>query len=231
MATAKKQAVKEKSDKVIVYSPLGRFSYPYFTAPDTGRANSDNKFKTELMIPKAVWAKEGQEMIAAVLSVAADYFKKPKIQLKDLVSTIIEDGVESKKRRHPFTDMALEKDTPDVWKDCVRLRAKSDFEPWFIGPKKGADGKFPRLTKEEIAELKGGDYGRLCCVVYSYSQQGGGVTLGLQGVQFAHAGEAVSQGATKQIEGFSEIAVELDDPSEMVDTEAKAEEAGPLSFG
>lgn len=226
---------KVKKEKVIVYSPLGRFSFPYLVTPDTGRPNSDGKWKVELMIPKSKFETECKGLVAAVLACASEYHGRSIKSLKELTKKVTEEvnGVETTtvKRLHPFTDMDEERDCPEVFKGHIRIRAKSTFKPLVIGPHKNEDGKFDALPEEVVKQIKGGDYGRLVMVVYAYSQSGGGVTFGLNGVQFGYAGDPIGQGALKQVQDMSEVEIPMDAPENMIDTEeAASEEDSSMSF-
>ena len=204
---AKTMTKKGKKENVIIYTPVGVLAWPYLHAPDTGREYSDSKYKGDLFIPKDVWVKEGKPIVDAVLKVAAKAYENPKIKLTDF--------------KHPITDMDKEKEQKPYEKGCIRIRAKSQFQPVIIGPKKDASGAFPKLTSEQIEKIKAGDNVRFICAVYYYPQQGGGVAFGLNFVQFGFEGAAIGQGNLKAIESLNEIEVELDILSEMVDTEEK----------
>lgn len=218
---------KEESKFVTVISPIGIVSYPYLIKPDIGRKESSMKFSAELYVPKPVFLSEGKEMVAQVLKVAREYHDDKKLNLSDIQS--------------PFKDMDTVKDALDWQKNTFRIRAKAGkkdmsqdewnkYRPTCIGPVKNEEGKFPVLSLEEIAAIKGGDHGRFICSVYGYSQQGGGVALGLNFFQFAKVGKALGQGKLKAIEGLGEIEVALDDPSSMVDTE-EDDEVKPVKKG
>lgn len=207
---------KKEKEYLTVYTPLGRLSYPYLVKPDTGRKESSNKYSAEIYVPKAVWMKEGKPVVDAILKVAREYFKDPKLALADFKS--------------PLTDMDKERDVKDYQKGTIRIRAKAsslftpsdptDRKPIVIGPQKNPDSnKFDPWTDEQVTKIKGGDYVRLICSPYGYSQQGGGVAFGLNFVQFGKEGPALGEGKMKSIEALGEIEVEVDSPDEMVDTE------------
>ena len=195
-------AAKSAATKVRVRTPVGRFSFPYLSKPDTGRTYSDNKFKVDLLIPKAVFAgEEGKALRAAVLKVGREYFGKPAFKLTDF--------------KNPFKDMDEAEDVPDQLRGHIMIKAKSSFKPTVVS----ADTT--EMGEEEIASIKGGDYGRLVVTVYPYSQQGGGVTMGLNLVQFKQAGEAFGQGKKQILDMIDEMEVTLEDPAEE---EEQAEE-------
>lgn len=198
-------AKEKKDNKVKCTSPLGMFSFPYLAAPDSGRPESDNKHKVDLLIKKEVFKTEGKAMTEAVLQVAREYFGKPKIQLKDF--------------KNPFMDMDTVDGADDRTKGHIRVRAKSEYQPLIVGADK------EELSADDIKKIKGGDFGRIVCVAYPYSQQGGGVTLGLNLVQYARPGEALGQGRKAYLDMIDEIEVTLDD----VETEEAEEETKSVS--
>jgi hypothetical protein len=202
---------KNKKENVVIYSPIGRLSYPYLAAPDTGRKESSNKYGAEIYIPKAVWATAGKEIMAAALKVIVDATGDKKAKLKDF--------------KLPFFDMDTKADAADWQKGTIRFRGRSQFKPKVIGPKKGSDGTFPVYSDDQIKDIKAGDYVVFIGNLYWYSQQGGGVALGLNFVQFAYPGEALGQGSSMAaISNLGEIEVEVDDASSMVDTEESSED-------
>lgn len=221
---------KAKKEYVNITTPIGICSFPYLAKPDTGRKESSNKYSIEIYIPKPVWAKEGKPVVDAIMKVAREYFNNPK--LKKLSEF-----------KNPITDMDSVKDAQDWQKGTIRLRAKAtslatpgakkDQKPTVIGPRKNPEtDKYDMLSDEEIAKIKGGDLVRLVNAgVYGYEQQGGGIALGLNFVQFAKEGKAIGQGKMKQLENLGEIEVEVDEPEEMVDTEEEDDVDPAMKFG
>lgn len=211
---------KKEKEYVNVTTPIGICSFPYLVKPDTGRKESSNKYSCEIYIPKPVWAKEGKPVVEAIMKVAREFFKNPK--LKKLSEF-----------KNPITDMDTVADVKDYQKGTIRIRAKAgslfsgktDQKPTVIGPRKDPEtDKFPILTEEQVAAIKGGDHVRLIGGLYGYTQQGGGISIGLNFVQFAKEGKAIGQGKMKQLESLGEIEVDVDSPEEMVDTEESDEE-------
>ena len=212
---------KEEKKYTNVTTPIGICSFPYLVKPDTGRKESSNKYSCEIYIPKPVWAKEGKPVVDAIMKIAREFFKNPK--LKKLSEF-----------KNPITDMDTVSDAKDYQKGTIRIRAKAsssfspggkDQKPTVIGPRKDPEsGKFPILSEELVAAIKGGDHVRLIGGLFGYTQQGGGISMGLNFVQFAKEGKAIGQGKMKQLENLGEIEVDLDSPEEMVDTEESDEE-------
>lgn len=188
----------------ILWTPPGRVSYPYFASVDSGRQYSDDSYKTDLIIPKAIFKERGKELQAAVLKVGKEYFGD-KFSFKG-------------KWFIPFKDLDAAGDTPEAMKNCIQIRAKSKpfgnkpaRKPLFLAPRKNKDGKFPELTPEEVQNIKGGDWCVLNVTVFPYDQQGGGVSFGLNAVQFWKTDEGFGQGRSKLLETAEELEAEVDD--------------------
>lgn len=197
-----------KKERVVLATPVGRLSFPMLTKKDEGRKYSDGKFKTDLLIPKDVWKKEGKPLMEAVLKVAAAHFGKA-VKLKDF--------------KHPFKDCDENPKALAYMKGHIMIRAKSSSAPLIVGPDRKP------ITGEALAALKGGDYARLSVSVYAYEQQGGGVTLGLEAVQFRNAGEAFGQGKEASLSVLDEMEVPLDEAfAEGAETKEEADDS--LSF-
>lgn len=199
-----------KKPREVLWTPAGRFSYPYLFSVDSGRQYSDDAYKTDLLIPKSVFKEKGRAIQDAVLKVGREYFGSA-FDLK------------SGKYKIPFKDMDKDDSVEnELMKNCILIRAKSGprklkdgkvrpaVQPLIIGPRKGADGKFAQLSEAEIADIKGGDWGVLNITVYPYDQQGGGVTFGLNAVQFWKADEGFGQGRSKLVETAEELEAEID---------------------
>lgn len=203
MATKKKDA----QERVQLWIGPGRFSFPYFSEVDSGREFSDDAYKCDFLMTKADFKAKGKAIQDAVLKVGREAFGD-KFKLKN--------GT----HRTPFKDTDEDdKIENEAMKGCILIRAKSGprkkakkpaIQPFFIGPRKDASGKFPALSKEEIAAIKGGDYGMINVTVYSYDQKEGGVTLALNGVQFWKPGEAFGQGRSKLVESAEELEEDVD---------------------
>lgn len=228
MAPVKNKAKAKDKEYVTVYTPIGILSYPYLVNPDTGRQESSGKFSAEVYVPKATFATDGKQLVADVLKIAREFHGDPKLKLADI--------------QNPFKDMDTVKDAQDWQKGKYRIRAKAGvkgmaegdlakYRPTVIGPRKDENGKFPVLSLEEVKAIKAGDEVRFICSVYGYSQQGGGVALGLNVVQFAKVGKALGQGKLRAIEELGEIEVEIDSPEDMVDTEVEEATDPEMSFG
>lgn len=203
---------KEKKEQVLVWTPPGILSFPYLSAPDTGREFSDNQYKTDLFIKKAEFEKHGQVLKNAVLSVGNEMFSGF--------------SLDSGKFLTPFKDSDdNEKIVQDVLKGSIVVRAKAYFDkqknpirPKVYGPRKDSAGQWVPLTDDEIKNIKGGDYARLFVSVFAYdkSKTIRGVALALRAVQFWKSGTALGGAASKITETMEELEV----PD--MDTEAEA---------
>lgn len=216
---AKAVVKKEKRENVKIVTPIGMVSFPYLAKPDTGRKESSNKYSVEIFIPKAAWQKQGKELVEKLLGFARVYFDDPKLKKLSQFKNFI-------------TDMDTQKDIKDYQVGTIRIRAKAgslhsgetDQKPTVIGAIRNPDTeKFDVWTDEQIAKIKGGDFGRIIGNLYGYTQQGGGISLALDFFQFQKEGKAIGQGKMKAIEDLDELEVEVDSADEMVDTDEPEE--------
>ena len=211
-------AKNDKPEFVTLWTPPGFFSFPYLAEVDNGRQYSDQAYKTDLIVSKDVIKSDARSVALqkAVLKVGQDFHGKA-FSLKD-------DG----KFSTPFKDMdQSEKELPERFKNCILIRAKSGpnkkkgtpaRQPIFIGPRKGADGKFPLLSKDEIAAIKGGDFGLLSVNIYAYAGSKSvlpGVSLALNAVQFWKKGEGLGQGVGKLIDTAEELDISAEDAGDI----------------
>lgn len=208
-----KKAKQEEKTRVLLRTPIGMFSYPYLAKKDEGRPESDGKFKVDLLVPLKDWnsSPEAKALREGVLAVGRKFFEDDALSLEDF--------------KNPFS---LTDDIPGAderIKGCMRIRAKTTFIPTIYGP----DGK-EKMTVEDIMKIKGGDYGRMVVDVYPYSQQGGGVTLGLQVVQFARPGKPLGQGQAAALALLDEIEVPVADVPEVSASGARSTDKA-FNFG
>ena len=187
-----------KKKKNLIATPVGRLNFVYLTDPDVGREYSDDKFKVDLLFPKETWKEEGKELKKAVIKTAQAHFGDTGITKLSHLS------------HHPFKDGDDKNpDSPSSkpYVGHMYITAKSDFKPMVVKP----DGKTV-MSDEEVAKVKSGDYARLVVAPYGYNQQGGGITLGLNVVQFYKEGEALGgAGNAAAMELLSELEVDLGD--------------------
>lgn len=208
---------KEKDKVISLWTPAGRFSFPYFSAPDVGRGqNSDNKYKTDFLIDKAEFKLKGKDLEEAVREVGKSYFGS-------------DYKLNNPKYKNPFKDTDKdEKIHSELMQGCLLIRAKASGggtsgkppkQPVFIGARKGSDGKIPLLSVDQIAAIKGGDWGKLNILVFPYDGNGKeilpGVTFLLNGVQFWKAGEGFGQGSSAMLSTAEEFEEDLDSAEEV----------------
>jgi len=202
-----KKRKDDKKESTKVLTPMGRFSYPNLATPDEGRKYSDGKYKTDLLMTKEDFKVDGKALREMVLKVGRAFYNDESLALTDFWN--------------PFKDMDKVEDIQDHEKGCVCITAKSDYPPAVFGPDKEP------LDAEEIAAIKGGDYGRLIVSVYPFSHGDGGVTLALVGVQYARAGKAFGQGQKALLNMLDEIEVSADEPEIEVAVEEEEEKPSP----
>jgi hypothetical protein len=195
----------KKVESIQCKTPFGRLSFPYLDKPDVGRTYSNGKYKSDLFISKQdMNSPEGKQMVEAVLKVAREYFQNPSITLQQF--------------KHPFKDVdAMAEESRLKLPEAVRtghilIRCNSKNQPPVLGPDK------KELTAEEVSKVKGGDWARFVVGAFPYHQQGGGVTFGLNVVQFKQKGEAFGQGVATSINMLDEIEVTPDDLDVSSDT-------------
>ncbi len=199
--TAAAPAAK-KIDRVRVYGPVGRILYPHLVEPNSQGLYPSGKYQCDILFPKSTWKEDGKEMRMAVLKVARQFFGNPKLTLEEFAN--------------PFKDG--DDKEQDVFHGSIIMTPKSQFAPTVVGP----DRK--EFSSERIRLIKGGDYIRPVLSVYPYTQSGGGVTCGLDVVQFAREGEAIGGGRGAALELLEELEVELEDPTQDDDTSEDAME-------
>lgn len=196
-----------KNLSIKLVTPLGRFSWPSIAKPNDTGEYANNKYQVELLIPKTTWKELGAGLRTATLTVAQDYWGKDKIKsLADIPARPFRDGDE----------LAASNEKKAYYAGNIVIKPKSTNKPRVVGPRK------QDLTPEEVAAIKGGDFGRLVVSVYPYAQKGGGIALGLECVQFSHAGEPFGNagGSAASLGLLDELEVELAD----LDSEEEAEE-------
>ncbi len=193
---------KDSKPRIQIWTPAGRVSFPFFSAPDTGREYSDNKYKGDLLISKDAFKTQGKALQEAVLKVGKEYFGD-KFDLK------------TGKYKLPFKDTDKDdKIVNDAMRNCIMVRAKTTKQPTFIGPRKNSDGRFPELTEDEVRAIKGGDWCVFNVTVFPYDQSGGGIALGLNVVQFWKSDVGFGQGKGMIIESAAELELDVQQPQQ-----------------
>lgn len=184
---------KEKAVPVRVVTPVGMLSYPYLVEPNDRGNYPDGKYKTDIIFDAETWETQGKALRKAVLQVARNYFGDATLKLSDFANPFKDGNAKAGKKEY---------------NGCIYLTAKSDFQPTVVGP------NTKPMPEERINKIKGGDFARLVVNIYPYAQQGGGVTVGLEVVQFSHEGEPLGEGRAASLELLDELEAELEDLEE-----------------
>lgn len=199
---------KDRKPQTVSWTPPGILSYPFLASPKTGGKYPDGQYQTDLFIPKPIFAEKGKNLQALVLQVGKEMFK--------------DYSLKSTKYRVPFKDTDTDEDLElDVLKNCIMLRAKAGKKndpknrpPLVIGPRKDSSGNFPKLDKDEITVIKGGDWAALQIAIYAYAgnkQIQGGVSFSLRVVQYWKSGDALGgQGFGEALESAEELDTDAD---------------------
>lgn len=195
-ATVKKG---DKPKRTLIATPKGRISFPFLVKPDVGREFSDDKYKLDLLFPKATWKEEGKDLRIAIIKEAQKYFGDPNIKsLSHIPKNPIKDG----------DDKDPEKPSSKAYKDHYYVQLKTEFKPTIVKP----DGK-THMSEAEVEKIKGGDYARCVVSVFGYKKgPNTGISLGLQLVQFWKEGEAFGGGSkAASMELLSQLEINLED--------------------
>lgn len=211
----KKTKVKN-TNKIKVVTPPGTLSYPFLGTPDTGRQYSDNKFKSDFFISAEDWKNhpDAKKMRAAVLKVGRKFFNDDSLELDDFKNPFKNFDKAAKTRAasgNPFEAKVVQR-----LKGAIFISPKSEFQPMIVGANKD-----DQLTEAEVKKIKGGDQARLVVIAYPYSTGDGGVTLGLNLVQYIKSGEALGSGAAASLNMIDDIEIEPDD----LDTDEEEDES------
>lgn len=173
-------------NKKSVLTPKGRINYPYLVNPDTGREYSDDAYKLDFLIPKDLFI--GSDLEKAIQEIAVAEFGAAK----------------AKKVKLPQKFLWEEEGIPESMKDFVQVRAKNKNDRPLI-----VNGQKEELDSDEIAKIKSGDHAILYVTVFPYNQQGGGISLGLDIVQYIKKGEQFEgTGNAKKLAQMATIEVE-----------------------
>lgn len=192
-----KETKPEKSQKVRCVTPAGRFSYPFFVEPKTGGQYPSNKYEVDLLVtPQDFNSAAGKVLQDAVVLAAQDLFGDSTISSWEEFQS-------------PFKEV----EGPDG-ETYIRIRAKSAYKPTVYNAQK------EEMDDEEIAEVKGGDFGRLVVTLYAWDKKEGGVSLNLDSAQFWKRGEPFGQGRSAAIEMLDEMEVTMEDLDESAEDES-----------
>lgn len=182
----------------VVLTPLGFISYPYLARPDTGRPNSSGKYTAQLFIAKEDMKSQGMSLLAAVLAKGKE-LKGPNATLKDFKHTIYDVDQLSPEKKAKLPEAVR---TGFIQINCASIKAPIV-----------KDAKQNILSSDDIARIGGGDVCRFVVAAYTYKQQGGGVALGLNIVQFKEKGPVSFGGGASGVELLGDLEVKMEDPT------------------
>lgn len=182
----------------VVLTPLGFISYPYLARPDTGRPNSSGKYTAQLFIAKEDMKSQGMSLLAAVLAKGKE-LKGPNATLKDFKHTIYDVDQLSPEKKAKLPEA--------VRTGFIQINCASTKAPIV------KDAKQNILSSDDIARIGGGDVCRFVVAAYTYKQQGGGVALGLNIVQFKEKGPVSFGGGASGVELLGDLEVKMEDPT------------------
>jgi hypothetical protein len=182
---------KVKKEIVRVVTPVGRLLYPAIAAPNPADAKYDaGKYTCGLLVESGKFEEEIKQIAAAILKVGKDVFGADKVKTLKDINQPLRKGTE---------------DDPEYMRGHYLLKGKSTYVPSVI------DAAKRDMSPDEVAKIKGGDWGRLVLTVYGYSNKSSGVSFGLDVIQFARPGEPLGGGKSKSIQLLEEIEVDMDD--------------------
>lgn len=185
------------SKEDLVVTPIGYIAFPYLTKPDTGRPNSSNKYGAALYIKKEDFKVMGQALLAKVLEVGRR-LKGPNATLRDFKHTIKDCDALSPEEKAKLPEQ--------VRSGYIRIGASSKHPPVV------KDARQNLMSFDQINQISAGDFCRFVVAVYTYQQQGGGVALGLNVVQYKEKSGVTFGGAGAGVEMLSDLETTMEDP-------------------
>lgn len=202
MAEAKEDAAKAKK----IRTDPGRMSHPNILKPRTEKDEETGIEKTQyqlaLLLPPGTDKKRYMDALKAamIFKFGPDTATWPKLKRKP--SDVVKDFAEYNAER--------DKPLPGDWTGWLMVRANADVKhpPNVVGPTKGADGKFPRITDDR--EVFGGRWARATLDAFFYdSKKGGkGVTFGLNNVQLLKTDTNFGGAVTAAEEDFDDASTD-----------------------
>lgn len=180
---------EDKNDGPVV-TPVGIIAYPFLSKPDVGRANSSGKYTVRLYITKDEWKKSAKPLVEAVRAKGRD-LKGKDVTLKEFKHPIYDVEKLEEEKRNKLPEQLR---TGYMFLNCAGKR-----QPIV------KDASLNTLSNEDIDKIRGGDHCRLVLQPYTYPQQGGGVALGLNIVQYKCKGEFAIGGGSSGAELLTEM--------------------------
>ncbi len=207
---AVKKKVKKKESASRLVSPVGRFSYPHLAEPNTEGQYPTNKYQTDFLVKKAdMVTPAGKALMDLLCKAATEKFG-------ELYESIDEIPVCA------IMDMDEKGDVDPDMAGCYRIRAKNKNKPVVFNAQK------ERMTDEQIAEIKGGDYGRIVVSAWASANGEGSANFNLDTLQFWKTGDPIGSTAGSAVELLDEMEVPLEEMEEA--TEESTEEEGGVDF-
>ncbi len=205
--------------KNVVVTPIGFISFPYLAKPDVGRTNSSGKYTAQLFIPKDVFKVEGQKLLQVVLELGRT-LKGPNATLRDFKHTIYDVDALTPEKKAKLHEA--------VRSGYIQINCASTRAPIV------KDAKQNIMALQDIERISGGDVCRFVVGAYTYKQQGGGVALGLNVVQYKEKGPVAFGGGGAGVELLTDLEVKMEDvpASDLVGgiSAAPAPAADPLGL-
>jgi hypothetical protein len=160
-----------------IKTPPFRMSFPSLLEPREDEETKRKTYQLNMFLPPGVDLSPFKAALVAAMEAehGTDKSKWPK--LKRGPAEVIRD----------FAAYNADRDKPlaGEWAGWTLIRAGAGekYPPSIVGPIKGADGKFPRIT--DAREVYGGRWARATIEAYFYDHKSGGkgVTFGLLNVQ------------------------------------------------
>lgn len=181
--------MKKKPVRKTIALPVGRISYPFLAAPDTGREYSDGAYKVDFLIPLESFKKAQEQIEGVLLEVWRDFIGDPKVKFKDI-------------KKQPLKDLSNDPKVAPNMKDYMLIRAKNkNGQPLIVDINK------KEMSEDAIKKLKGGDWCEIIVSFYPYSQSGSGVAAGQDIVRFVKPGEPFGSGAAKHLGLLDDIEI------------------------
>lgn len=210
---------KEANPARKVRTPAFRMSFPNLLTPrkdeDTGR---ETYGVTMLLPPGADLGPFRAALKAAMVDkYGPEEAKWPK--LKRGPKDVIQDFAEY--------NAAKDKPLPGDWKGWTKISANAsvDYPPGVVGPTKGADGKFPKITDQR--EVYGGRWARATVDAFVYERKDGkGLTFGLKNVQLLKHDASFGGAVTAPEDDFDNASEEWAGEADAFEAGAPAAEKG-----
>lgn len=189
-----------------ITTPKGILSYPHFDKPHAPpNTNSEPKYGCTLIFPEGTNVKAMQEayLAAGTAQWGADRSKWPEFEKKNMCLRKGKDVT----------------GTPDKYKDCFVLVAKSNDKPICVYARKDSMGQWQRIEDADLkTELYGGAIVQLRVNFYAYPSPSQGIGAGLNGV--FKVANCAAEDRLDGRESVDEMFAGLEESEEAVETVA-----------